>query len=130
MGKQVSAAQYQIAIAMIQMAARQIARWHQTYDCWLTTTLGAPPVALGTIDIQQRDPMIGLQPIADYVPFTTIQNATGQPAISLPLHWNAAGLPIGLMFTGRFGDEATLLHLAAQLEQARPWKDRRPPIYG
>ena len=130
MGKQVSAAQYQIAIAMIQMAARQIARWHQTYDCWLTTTLAAPPITLGTIDIQQRDPMIGMEPIADYVPFTPIQNATGQPAISLPLYWNAAGLPIGLMFTGRFGDEATLLRLAAQLEQARPWKDRRPPIYG
>jgi len=130
MGKQVSATQYQIAIAMIQKAGRQIARWHQTYDCWLTTTLAAPPIALGTIDIQQRDPMIGMEPIAEYVPFTPIQNATGQPAISLPLHWNAAGLPIGLMFTGRFGDEATLLRLAAQLEQARPWKDRRPPIYG
>ena len=130
MGKQVSATQYQIAIAMIQIAARHIARWHQTYDCWLTTTLGAPPVALGTINIHERDPMIGMQPIADYVPFTPIQNATGQPAISLPLYWNAAGLPIGVMFTGRFGDEATLLRLAAQLEQARSWKDRHPPIYG
>ncbi|HUI25186.1 MAG TPA: amidase family protein [Candidatus Kryptonia bacterium] len=130
MGKQVSAAQYQIAIAMIQIAARQIARWHQTYDCWLTTTLGAPPVTLGTIDIQQRDPMIGMEPLAEYVPFTPIQNATGQPSISLPLHWNAAGLPVGVMFTGRFGDEATLLRLAAQLEQAQPWKDRRPPLYG
>ncbi|HVN87870.1 MAG TPA: amidase family protein [Candidatus Binatia bacterium] len=130
MGKQISAVQYQIAIAMIQMAAREIARWHQTYDCWLTTTLGTPPITLGLIDINQSDPMVGMGPLADYVPFTPIQNATGQPAISLPLHWNAAGLPIGVMFTGRFGDEATLLRLAAQLEQARPWKDRRPPIYG
>ncbi len=130
MGKQVTAVQYQIGIAMIQMAARHIARWHQTYDCWLTTTLGAPPVAIGTIDIHERDPMVGLQSLAGYVPFSPIQNCTGQPAISLPLHWNAAGLPIGLMFTGRFGEEATLLRLAAQLEQARPWKDRKPPIYG
>ena len=130
MGKQITATQYQMAIAMIQMVGRRIARWHQTYDCWLTTTLGAPPVALGTIDIHQRDPMIGMEPLADYVPFTPIQNATGQPAISLPLHWNAAGLPIGVMFTGRFGDEATLLRLGAQLEQARPWRDRRPPLYG
>ncbi|HXQ24523.1 MAG TPA: amidase family protein [Candidatus Acidoferrales bacterium] len=130
MGKQVSASQYQIAIALIQIAARHIARWHQTYDCWLTTTLGAPPIAIGTIDIHERDPMKGMQQLADYVPVTPIQNATGQPSISLPLYWNAAGLPIGLMFTGRFGDEATLLRLAAQLEQAQPWKDRRPPIYG
>ena len=130
LGKQVSASQYQIAVAMIQIAARKIARWHETYDCWLTTTLGTPPVAIGTIDIHERDPMKGMQQLADYVPFTPIQNATGQPAISLPLYWNAAGLPIGLMFTGRFGDEATLLRLAAPLEQARPWKDRLPPIYG
>jgi amidase len=130
MGKQVSGSQYQIGIAMIQMAARQIARWHATYDCWLTPTLGAPPLALGTIDINQRDPFLAMQPITEYVPFTPIQNATGQPSISLPLYWNAAGLPIGLMFTGRFGDEATLLRLAAELEEARPWKDRRPAIYG
>lgn len=130
MGRQVSGAQYQMGIAMIQIAARQIARWHEQHDLWLTTTLGAPPLALGTVDVHERDPMKAMQPIADYVPFTPIQNATGQPAISLPLHWNAAGLPIGVMFTGRFGDEATLFRIAAQLEEARPWKDRRPPIYG
>jgi amidase len=129
MGKQVSATQYQIAIGLIQMAARRIARWHQTYDCWLTPTLGAPPIRIGTIDIHERDPMQALSPIVDYVPFTPIQNCTGQPAISLPLHWNAAGLPIGLMFTGRFGDEATLFRLAAQLEHARPWMNRQPPLY-
>jgi amidase len=60
------------------------------------------------------------------VPFTPVQNLTGQPAISLPLHWSADGLPIGMMFSGRFGDEATLFRLAAQLEEARPWKDKYP----
>ncbi len=129
-GKQVPASQYHLSMAMLQMASRQIARFHQTYDCWLTPTLASPPIRLGTIDIQEKDPMKAMAPVMEYVPFTPMQNATGQPAISLPLHWTADGLPVGLMFTGRFGDEATLFRLAAQLEEARPWRDRRPPIWG
>src|SRR5215470_17584168 len=128
-GKEIPATQYLISVAMLQMAARQIARFHENYDCWLTSTLGTPPIKIGVIDIQERDPLKGLQPVFDYVPFTPMQNATGQPAISLPLHWTADGLPVGVMFTGRFGDEATLLRLAGQLEEARPWRDRRPPIW-
>ena len=58
-----------------------------------------------------------------------VANATGNPAMSVPLHWNADQLPIGVHFLGRFGDEATLLRLAAQLEQAQPWSDRRPPVH-
>lgn len=61
-------------------------------------------------------------------PFTGLFNATGQPAMSVPLYWNVSGLPIGAHFVGRFGDEATLFRLAAQLEEARPWKDKLPPI--
>ena len=128
-GKQVPTTQYLISVAMIQMAARQIARFHEAYDCWLTTTLGTPPITIGTIDINEPDVMKGFEPILDYVPFTPIQNATGQPAISLPLHWTQEGLPVGVMFTGRFGDEATLFRLAAQLEEARPWRNRHPPIW-
>jgi Asp-tRNA(Asn)/Glu-tRNA(Gln) amidotransferase A subunit family amidase len=64
-----------------------------------------------------------------FIPYTPLANVTGAPAMSVPLHWNAAGLPIGAMFTARFGDEATLFRLAAQLEAARPWRDRRPPIH-
>ncbi|HLA18228.1 MAG TPA: amidase family protein, partial [Dehalococcoidia bacterium] len=63
-----------------------------------------------------------------FVPFTPLANATGQPAISVPLFWNDDGLPVGSHFVARFGDEATLFRLAAQLEQARPWADRRPPV--
>ena len=64
----------------------------------------------------------------DYVPFTAMQNATGQPAINLPLHWNKAGLPIGTQFVGRYGDEVTLLKLAAELEKAKPWAHRYKKI--
>jgi amidase len=128
-GRQIPATQYHLSMAMLQIASRRIARFHQTYDCWLTTTLGAPPIRIGTVDIQERDLTKGFAPILEYVPFTPIQNATGQPAISLPLHWTRDGLPVGLMFSARFGDEATLFRLAAQLEDARPWRNRRPPIW-
>ncbi|HVM96023.1 MAG TPA: amidase family protein [Candidatus Acidoferrales bacterium] len=128
-GKQIPATQYLISIAMLQIVSRQVGRFHETYDAWLTTTLGTPPVELGKIDIHERDPLKGLGQLADYVPVTPLQNATGQPAISLPLHWNDAGLPIGLMFTAALGGEGTLLRLAGQLEEARPWRDRKPPVW-
>lgn len=128
-GKQISGAQYLLALAMLQMAGRAIGQFHERYDAWLVSTLGAPPIALGTIDIEARDVMAAFEPIVNYVPFTPLQNATGQPAISLPLHWTADGLPVGVMFAAKLGDEATLLRLAGQLEQARPWKDKRPAIW-
>ena len=66
--------------------------------------------------------------VFDFIPYTPLFNVTGQPAMSVPLYWNEAPLPIGSHFVGRFGDEATLFRLAAQLERARPWNERRPPI--
>jgi amidase len=67
---------------------------------------------------------------ASYIPYTPICNITGQPAMSVPLYWNGDNLPIGSHFVARFGDEATLFRLAAQLEKARPWAERRPPVWG
>jgi amidase len=128
-GKQITGAQYLLSLAMLQIAGRAVGQFHERYDAWLVPTLGAPPIALGAIDIEERDVTRAFGPIIDYVPFTPLQNATGQPAISLPLHWTADGLPVGVMFTAKLGDEATLLRLAGQLEQARPWKDRRPAIW-
>jgi amidase len=68
--------------------------------------------------------------VFQWIPWTPVLNATGQPAMSVPLSWNAAGLPVGMHFIGRYGDEATLYRLAAQLEEARPWFARLAPIAG
>ncbi len=123
-GKAVSAVQYLMAKSALQMASREAAAFHQTYDVWLTPVLGRPPVPLGSFNFQETDPVKAFAPMVDYVPFTAMQNATGQPAINVPLYWNADGLPIGTQFVGRYGEEELLLRLARQLEQAQPWAQR------
>jgi amidase len=105
-----------------------MAKQHETYDAWLTPTLARPPLAIGTINVDERDIRTAFAPIIDYVPFTATQNATGQPAINLPLHWNGDNLPIGVQFVARNGNEMLLLQLAAQIEQAAPWFDKRPQL--
>jgi len=127
-GRQCSASDYLIAVALLQRVAREIGHFLVDYDVWLTPTLAEPPVPLGTFDSPPEDPMRGFDRAAEFCPFTPIANFTGQPAMSVPLFWNADGLPVGTHFMGRFGDEATLFRLAAQLEEARPWAGRRPPI--
>jgi amidase len=128
MGRQHSASAYLLALQDLQKVSRQVARFFLDYDVWLTPTLGEPPVPLGTFDSPPENPLQGLIRAASFVPFTPICNITGQPAMSVPLYWNAEALPIGSHFISRFGDEATLFRLAAQLEQARPWAGRRPPV--
>ena len=127
MGRKQNAASYLIAVAMLQMMARGIARFFVDHDIWLTPTMAEPPVPLGWFNTPEN-PLEGFNRAAAFVPFTPICNVTGQPAVSIPLYWNAEGLPVGTHFVGRFGDEATLFRLAAQLEQARPGAHRRPPV--
>lgn len=127
-GLQNSAPTYLLAVQDLQRLARDIARFFARYDVWLTPTLAEPPVPLGSFDSPPEDPFRGLRRSGAFAPFTAIANVTGQPAMSVPLFWNPEGLPIGIHLIGRFGDEATLFRLAAQLEAARPWADRRPPI--
>lgn len=128
-GKSITAAQYQMALGGFQLLGREMAKFHQTYDLWMTTTLGAPPLMLGAVDTSNRDPISAFEPIINYVPFTAIENATGQPAISLPLHWTQSGLPVGVMFAAAFGQEGLLYRLAGQLEKAKPWAEKHPKIW-
>ncbi len=124
-------ADYLGRVEKIQLFARKIARWYHQggYDLLLSPTLSLPPVKLGSFDPTPDDPMSGFRMTSAFVAFTYIQNITGQPAMSVPLFWNENNLPIGVQFAGRFGDEATLFRLAAQLERARPWIDRKPSIH-
>ena len=127
-GKRISAIETMAAKQAMDRAARAMVQFHETYDVWLNATLGAPPIKLGTIDIDEQNPQLAFAPILDYVPYTAMQNATGQPAIQLPLNFNKAGLPIGVQFVARYGGEMTLLKLAAELEKAQPWAGRRPDL--
>ena len=126
-GERITGGDYLLAVQGLQQMARQIAGFFTRYDLWLTPTVAEPPLPLGSFE-KDGDPMFGLNRAIAYVPFTPIANATGQPAMSVPLHWNEAGLPVGVHFMGRFGDEATLFQLAGQLEQARPWAGKSPTV--
>jgi amidase len=127
-GKRRSASDYLSALQALQSVSRDIGRFFQEYDVWLTPTLAQPPLPLGHFYSNVDDPLQGMRRAAEFVPFTPISNVTGQPAMSVPLFWNADGLPIGTHFVGRSGDEATLFRLASQLEESRPWQNRRPAI--
>jgi len=127
-GSRQSAANYMNALQALQKVARGVACFFTNYDVWLTPALGEPPVALGSFDSPPERPLQGLSRSASFTPFASISNITGQPAMSVPLYWDDSGLPIGAQFIGRFGDEATLFRLARQLEEARPWDERRPPV--
>ncbi len=129
-GLRQTSADYLLAVQDLQRISRDVAGFFEHIDVWLTPTLAQPPVPLGYFDYAPDRRATHLERLGEYTGFTLIANTTGQPAISLPLHWTDSGLPIGVQFTGRYGDEATLLRLAGQLERAQPWAGRRPPDPG
>ncbi len=108
--------------------SRSLADFFEDCDVFLSPTLCTPPLRIGELDTMAQD-LAQISPtLRRYMPGTSMFNMSGQPAMSVPLAWNAASLPLGMMFAARFGDEATLFRLAGQLEQARPWKDKLPPV--
>jgi amidase len=138
---------YIIAVRTLQRASRSIGRFFEDYDLLLTPTLAAPPPPVGSLQPSSSDlrqlrlaGQIGSgrllaaggmltklsQQLFDFIGSAPLYNFTGQPAMSVPLHWNGDGLPIGMQFAARFGEETTLLRLAGQLEQAAPWMEKTP----
>ena len=130
-GKARTATELIAATAHGNTLSRLTGAFFQKYDLHVTPTIARPPAPHGEIN-QNREGMTAMEwtrQVFAYCPFTPLFNSTGQPAISLPLHWSANGLPIGVQFAGRFGDETTLIRIASQLEQARPWAGKTPPMH-
>lgn len=148
LGRQRTAVEATLARERLDAIARRVAAFYQRYDLVLSPTLGLPPPLTGALHPRGLEAFgqevlvrlhlgfllripglveASVRRVFAFIPFTPVENVTGQPAMSVPLHWNAAGLPIGVQLAARFGDEATLFRVAAQLEAARPWSARRPP---
>jgi len=146
-GRKLPAIELQRSRDACQAAGRALGRFFQTYDLFLDGTLAYPPLRVGELALKsgERAALAALRVVSprfvldkllatlganalEKTPNTQVANQTGVPAMSVPLSWNAAGLPIGVQFTAPFGDEATLFQLAAQLETARPWALRLPPV--
>lgn len=148
-GRSVSGVELLTCQARWHEHVQALARFHARFDLWLTPTLSAPPPTIGSMDtpwlldllsdLVRRIGLAGqlrhspsfqrtvLHNLA-WTPYTQLANLTGRPAMSVPLHWTPEGLPLGVQFVGALNSEALLLQLAAQLEQARPWAARRPPL--
>ena len=112
----------------LQAFARHLVSFLAPYDALLTPALAERPLPLGTLDTGAPDPMTTFTRSGLFTPFTPIFNASGQPGISLPLYEGDDGLPLAVQLVGRPAGEAQLLSLAAQLEAAEPWAQRRPPL--
>jgi amidase/6-aminohexanoate-cyclic-dimer hydrolase len=124
----VSATDYVAAQLSAFQISRSLASFFGSCDVFLCPTLCSPPLRIGELNTMSEDLSHIAPVLRRYMPATSMFNMSGQPAMSVPLAWNAAGLPLGMMFAARFGDEATLFRLAGQLEQERPWKGKLPPV--
>ena len=133
-GRARTATRYIEALEWLQADTRRLARWWQPedgtagFDILVTPTIAEPPPRLGEFVSTPENPLGGARRSATLMPFTVPFNVTGQPAISLPLHWNDAGLPIGVQLVAAYGREDILFRLASQLEQAKPWADQWPAV--
>jgi len=130
MGRKVSAAEYIAAVNENHAWSRRVlAWWASGFDLLVTPTCAAPPSALGHFDAPRERALEGFVRAIPFSTFTSPFNVTGQPAVSLPLHWSEGGLPIGVQLAAATGREDLLVRVASQLEQAQPWADRRPPVF-
>ncbi|MEZ0578770.1 amidase [Nocardioides sp. MH1] len=127
-GAAVSAPDFGLAIGALRRYAADALVGLAPYDAVLTPTLATPPLPVGAIR-DDEDPAADFEAQKRFTPWTSAWNVTGMPAISLPLHWTSEGLPVGVMLAARPADEETLLSLAAQVEAASSWHDRRPPLW-
>ena len=125
-GAAVTGVAYAGAIERMQTWSRGVGAWWEDHDILVTPTSPEPPVRLGDLAPAKFEPEVG-ERMGDLVSFTSPFDITGQPAISLPLHWNDDGLPIGVQLAAAYGREDALLRVGAQLEAASPWEDRHPP---
>jgi amidase len=126
-GQAISAPELIFAQAYLQAVTRAAVTAMNAYDAILTPTLAQPPAPVGWFE--EVPPAQNFERQKRFTPFTALFNVSGQPAVNVPLHWTDDGLPIGVMLAGRMGGEGTLISLSAQLEQARPWHGRRPPLW-
>jgi len=126
-GRTARAADYARSIGVVHRTGRVVARFFTRYNILLSPTMCRPPYPLGVIDMMTDDVDAYNRAVLGTVGFTSLFNSAGNPAMSVPLGWSRAGLPIGVQFAAPFGDEATLFRLGAQLESAQPWAHHRPP---
>ena len=127
-GRALGSVAYSRAIATCHQVGLTMAKFMQGYDVVLSPTLAKPPVPLGVLSLSPESLPAFTKEVTEFGPHTALYNVTGQPSMSVPLHWSPEGLPIGVMFSGRFGEDSMLLRLAAQLEKAKPWRERKPKI--
>ena len=122
-------ADYVRALNGIHALGRLVARFFQGFYLLITPTMPVPPMRLGLLSPSREDAEAQWRDVMRTIAFTSVFNASGNPAASVPLHWNRDGLPIGVQFVARYGDEAALFRIAAALEEAAPWAHRRPLIH-